>query len=120
MASCQLKLWSAVTPFQPRYLGLSATWVQRVPVSRSPTTMPWPVKPSAQTDGALTFSTPHSTVFGTLGLLGVISKLATSGSSIQRAGLLESMRATSARAASDSARERSTVATIIFAAQNDW
>src|SRR5207249_12340968 len=102
MESCQLKLWSAVVPFQPRYFGLSALWVQRSPVSWSPITIPWPVKPIAQTEGALTLLTPHSTVVTTLGLDGVTPKLAISGSSIQRAGLLESIRPTSERAANDS------------------
>src|SRR5436190_17174189 len=120
MASCQLKLWSAVVPFQPRYFGLSALWVQRWPVSWSPITIPWPVKPIAHTAGAFTLLTPHSTVVVTAGLPGVTSELATSGFSIQRAGLLESIRATSARVASDSTSERSAVATIMLAAQNDW
>src|SRR5436190_10395213 len=120
MAPCHLKLCLVVLPSQPRYLGLMALWVQRAPVSRSPTTIPWPVKPSAQTDGALTLFTPHSTAVVTLGLAGVTPKLATSGSSIQRAGLLESIRATSARRASASTRERSAVATIMLAAQKDW
>ena len=31
-------------------------------------TIPWPVKPIAHTDGALTLLTPHSTVVGTVGI----------------------------------------------------
>jgi hypothetical protein len=64
--------------------------------------------------------TPHSVVFGAAGIFGVTAKFAISGSSIQRAGLLESIRATSLRAARDSTTARSAVATIMFATQKDW
>ena len=81
--------------------------------------MPWPVNPSAQTDGAFTFCTPHSAASGALGLLGATLNFASSGGSIQFAALFESIRATSSRAASDSINARSAVATIMFAAQKD-
>src|SRR5205823_12948564 len=83
-------------------------------------TIPAPVKPAFHTAGAFTFVTPHSGAKGTLKGVTAKLKVATSEVSIQRTGLLESIRATSLRAARESTSERLTVATIMFAAQNGW